>query len=164
MPSQLGCAGFRSATLEHAVFSGSTHVLILFSHYYDNAMLLLSSRDYICYNGMIDSPLVPEDQHDVRATEPTTCRRAALSDRVSRLARPRQAWRPARVSPWPSSARSDQGHELAQDAERRKLAAVADQALALADGGKLHLLQERHRDGDYSYWAVARALVRGGQA
>ena len=46
------------------------------------------------------------------------------------------------------------------DAERRKLAAVADQALALADGGKLHLLQERHGNGDYSYWAVARTPAR----
>jgi hypothetical protein len=41
--------------------------------------------------------------------------------------------------------------------ERRKLNAVADYALALAGQRKLHLLQERHRDGDYSYWAVARA-------
>jgi hypothetical protein len=49
------------------------------------------------------------------------------------------------------------GTSALKDAERRKLAAVAGQALALADGGKLHLLQERHGDGDYSYWAVARA-------
>jgi hypothetical protein len=47
-----------------------------------------------------------------------------------------------------------------KEAERRKLAALAGQALALADGGKLHLLQERHGDGDYSYWAVARAPTR----
>jgi hypothetical protein len=52
------------------------------------------------------------------------------------------------------------GMSSLNDAERRKLAAVADQALALADGGKLHLLQERHGNGDYSYWAVARPSVR----
>ena len=44
--------------------------------------------------------------------------------------------------------------------ERRKLNAVADHALALAGQGKLYLLQERHADGDYSYWAVARAPAR----
>jgi hypothetical protein len=47
-----------------------------------------------------------------------------------------------------------------KEAERRKLAAVADHALALADQGKLHLLQERHGDGDYSYCAVSRAPAR----
>ena len=43
------------------------------------------------------------------------------------------------------------------EAERRKLAAVADHASTLAGRGKLHLLQERHGDADYSYWAIARA-------
>jgi hypothetical protein len=52
------------------------------------------------------------------------------------------------------------GMSSLNDSERRKLAAVAGQALALADGGKLHLLQERHGDSDYSYWAVARAPAR----
>ena len=52
------------------------------------------------------------------------------------------------------------GMSSLNDAERRKLAAVADQALALADEGKLHLLQERHGNGDYSYWAVARIPAR----
>lgn len=52
------------------------------------------------------------------------------------------------------------GMSSLNDSERRKLAAVADQALALADRGKLHLLQERHGNGDYSYWAVARAPAR----
>ena len=47
-----------------------------------------------------------------------------------------------------------------EEAERLKLAAVAGYALALADRGKLHLLQERHGNGDYSYWAVARAPAR----
>jgi hypothetical protein len=36
--------------------------------------------------------------------------------------------------------------------------------VALADQRTLHLLQQRHGHADYSYWAVARALVRGGQA
>ena len=43
------------------------------------------------------------------------------------------------------------------EAERRKLTAVADHASALAGRGKLHLLQERHGNSDYSYCAVARA-------
>jgi hypothetical protein len=46
------------------------------------------------------------------------------------------------------------------EAERRKLTAVADHASALAGRGKLHLLQERHGDGDYSYWAIARVAAR----
>jgi hypothetical protein len=47
-----------------------------------------------------------------------------------------------------------------RDPERRKLAAVADHAFALAGQGKLYLLQQRHGDADYSYWAVARAPAR----
>ena len=43
-----------------------------------------------------------------------------------------------------------------KQAERGKLAAVADHTLALAGRGELHLLQERHGDSDYSYLAVAR--------
>jgi hypothetical protein len=46
------------------------------------------------------------------------------------------------------------------EAERRKLTAVADHASALAGQGTLHLLQERHGDGDYSYWAIARVPAR----
>ena len=49
------------------------------------------------------------------------------------------------------------GTSSLKEPERRKLDAVADHALALAGLGKLHLLQERHGDRDYSYWAVARA-------
>jgi hypothetical protein len=52
------------------------------------------------------------------------------------------------------------GTSSLKEPERRKLAAVADHALALADRGKLHLLQERHGNGDYSYWAVASASAR----
>jgi hypothetical protein len=52
------------------------------------------------------------------------------------------------------------GTSSRKEAERRKLAAVADHALALADRGELHPLQERHADSDYSYWAVARAPAR----
>jgi hypothetical protein len=44
--------------------------------------------------------------------------------------------------------------------ERRRLTALAEHASALAGGGKLHLLQQRHGDADYSYWAVARAPAR----
>jgi len=44
-----------------------------------------------------------------------------------------------------------------KEAERRKLAGLADHASALAGQGKLHLVQERHGYGDYSYWTVARA-------
>jgi hypothetical protein len=47
-----------------------------------------------------------------------------------------------------------------KEAERRKLAALADHALALAGQGKLHLLQQRHGIGDYSYWAVAKTPAR----
>jgi hypothetical protein len=52
------------------------------------------------------------------------------------------------------------GTSSLREAERRKLTAVADHASAVAGGGKLHLLQERHGDADYSYWAVARAPAR----
>jgi hypothetical protein len=52
------------------------------------------------------------------------------------------------------------GTSSLKEGERRKLAAVADHALALAGRGELHLVQERHGDGDYSYSAVARASVR----
>jgi hypothetical protein len=48
------------------------------------------------------------------------------------------------------------GASCLREAERRKLAAVADHSLALAGQGKVHLLQERHGDANYSYWAVAR--------
>jgi hypothetical protein len=51
------------------------------------------------------------------------------------------------------------GTSSLREAERRKLAALAEHASALAGRGKLHLLQERHGDADYSYWAVARAPI-----
>jgi hypothetical protein len=47
------------------------------------------------------------------------------------------------------------------EAERRKLAAVADYASALAGQGTLHLLQKRHGHADYSYWAVATRSLLG---
>src|SRR5918996_1179287 len=47
-----------------------------------------------------------------------------------------------------------------REAERRKLTAVADHASELAGRGKLYLLQERHGDRDYSYWAVAKGSAR----
>lgn len=43
-----------------------------------------------------------------------------------------------------------------KEAERRKLAELADHASALAGQRKLHLVQERHGYGDYSYCAVVR--------
>jgi hypothetical protein len=52
------------------------------------------------------------------------------------------------------------GMSSLNEPERRKLVAVADQALALADRGGLHLLQERHGDGEYSYWAATKAPAR----
>jgi hypothetical protein len=67
-----------------------------------------------------------------------------------------------RRKPW--RLQLTRGASALNESARRKLATVADHARALAEAGKLHLLQERHADGDYSYWAVARALVRGGQA
>jgi hypothetical protein len=56
------------------------------------------------------------------------------------------------------------GTSALNESARRKLATVAGQASALSDQGRLHLLQERYGDRDYSYWAVARAPVRGRQA
>jgi hypothetical protein len=41
---------------------------------------------------------------------------------------------------------------------------MADHALALSDQGRLHLLQARHGDNDYVYWAVARTTAPGRQA
>ena len=55
------------------------------------------------------------------------------------------------------------GTSSLKEPERRRLAAVADHALVLADRGELHLLQERHGNSDYSYFAVkasGRALAR----
>jgi len=51
-----------------------------------------------------------------------------------------------------------------KESDRRKLVAVADHALALAGRKRQHLLQGRHADRDSSYWAGAKAPVRGGQA
>ena len=56
------------------------------------------------------------------------------------------------------------GTSALNEAARRKLTGVADHTLALSNEGRLHLLQERYGDGDYSYWAVARTSARGRQA
>ena len=53
--------------------------------------------------------------------------------------------------------RSNQETCAPQGPERRRPAAVAAHASALAGLGKLDLVQERHGDADYSYWAVVRA-------
>ena len=40
------------------------------------------------------------------------------------------------------------------DRKRRELAAIADRALALAQEGRLLVVQKRHGPGDYSYYAI----------
>jgi hypothetical protein len=47
-----------------------------------------------------------------------------------------------------------------EETERRKLASAADHALALAGQDILHLLQEHHSNGDYSYLAAVRTPAR----
>jgi hypothetical protein len=47
--------------------------------------------------------------------------------------------------------------------DRRELSAIANRALALAEGGRMCLAQKRHGDGDYSYLAV-KARAPGTQA
>jgi ribosomal protein S18 acetylase RimI-like enzyme len=48
------------------------------------------------------------------------------------------------------------------DAERQRVITVARQALLAAQEGRVHLLQRRHGDGDYSYIVVkARHQRRG---
>ena len=122
-------------------------------------MVLLSDHDYICYNGRIDSlwspkismTFAPPNRTDASVPLPVAAFRAWVVR--------------ARPGEWLEYHRGllaidrIKGSAL-KEAERRKLATLADHALALADAGKLHLLQERHGDGDYSYWAVARAPAR----
>ena len=43
---------------------------------------------------------------------------------------------------------------LLGNADRLELCAIADRALALADEGRLLLVQKRHGPGDYSYLAI----------
>lgn len=43
---------------------------------------------------------------------------------------------------------------------RQRLIALARQALIAAEDGRLHLLQHRHGDGDYSYIAVRATTLR----
>jgi hypothetical protein len=43
---------------------------------------------------------------------------------------------------------------LLGNADRRELAAIADRALALADEGRLLLVQKRHGPADFSYLAL----------
>jgi hypothetical protein len=45
-------------------------------------------------------------------------------------------------------------------ARRHELARIADRALALALEGRLHLLQERHGDGETGYLAVIASAAR----
>jgi hypothetical protein len=46
------------------------------------------------------------------------------------------------------------GSSQSSESARREFVAVANLALALAEQGEIHLVQQRHRDGDYSYLAV----------
>ena len=48
--------------------------------------------------------------------------------------------------------------------ERKRLARIADHALALVGQGQLDRLQERLGKSDYAYWAVARVQMPGGRA
>jgi hypothetical protein len=57
-----------------------------------------------------------------------------------------------------------QGLSRGDQSERKRLAAIADHALALAGKGRLDLFQVRLDRSDYAYWAVARAQMPGGQA
>jgi hypothetical protein len=56
------------------------------------------------------------------------------------------------------------GVNRSDQSERKRLATIADHALALAVEGRLDLFQERLGEADYAYWAVARAQMPGGQA
>jgi hypothetical protein len=46
----------------------------------------------------------------------------------------------------------------------RRVSALASRAYALANQGRILLFQERHEDGDYTYWAVARGQGPGGKS
>ncbi len=46
------------------------------------------------------------------------------------------------------------GLSLLANADRRELGAIADRALALAEEGRLLLVQKRQGPGDYSYLAI----------
>jgi hypothetical protein len=132
----------------------------LFSHYFDNAVLLLSSLDYICYKGRIDSPWCPKISMTFappnRTRAGVSLSAAALSASVAR-ARPGE-----RLVYHRGLLPIDRikGTSALNEAARRKLNAVADHTLALSNEGRLYLLQERHGEGDYSYWAVARSPAR----
>jgi hypothetical protein len=45
--------------------------------------------------------------------------------------------------------------------DRRRLVALAQQALLVAEDGRVHLVQRRHGEGDYSYFAVRRRVPPG---
>ena len=129
----------------------------MFSRYFDNAGLLLCLSDYICYSGMDNNlwppkmSMIPAQLSRPRAGVPLSV--AAFRIWLAR-AKPGEPFEYYRGRLGIDRVR---GTSSLREAERRKLNAVADHALALAGRRKLHLLQERHRDGDYSYWAVARA-------
>jgi hypothetical protein len=132
----------------------------LFSRYYDDTAPLLFSRGCFCYIGIVNHLWSPK-----------------MSMMPTQLSRP-QAGVPLSVAAfrsWLARARPGEpleyyrghlgmdrvkGTSSLSDPERRNLNAVADHTLALSNDGRLHLLQERHGDNDYSYWAVTRAPAR----
>ena len=52
------------------------------------------------------------------------------------------------------------GRSLLGDADRRQLSRLARRALIFAEEGRVHLVQRRHGDGDYSYLAI-KARIPG---
>lgn len=57
-----------------------------------------------------------------------------------------------------------QGLSRSDQSERKRLATIADHALALAVEGRLDLCQERLGKADYAYWAVVRFQTSGRRA
>jgi uncharacterized protein (DUF2237 family) len=136
----------------------------LFSHYYDDAMRLLLYRDHFCYNGTTDSSWPPKNSM-TSAQLNRTHAGVPLSVAAFRSwlagAKPGERFEYHRGY---LALDRVKGTTSLKEAEHRKLAALADHALALAGQGRVHLLQERHGDGDYSYWALARAPSASGFA
>ena len=55
------------------------------------------------------------------------------------------------------------GLSSSENANRRELSAIAARALALAEEGRLLLVQKRHGPGDYSYLAIKALVGRPGR-
>ena len=132
----------------------------MFSRYYDYGILLLFALDYFCYIGIVNhlwSPkmsMMPAQLSRTRASVPLSM--AAFRIWLAR-ATPGERFEYYRGR---LAIDRVKGTGSLREPERRKLNAIADYALALAGLGRLHLLQERHGDGDYSYWAVIGTPAR----